>query len=94
MSSTQLPLDYLVTASENCLEGFELARLGQISILRRQFSEVFDELVEAEIAARVARWMLDGRRTHTEGVPVGQILPPAVRCPSQRRTSPRLGNFR
>jgi hypothetical protein len=73
MSSTQLPLDYLVTSSENCLEGFELARLSQISILRRQFSEVFDELVEAEIAARVARWMLDGRRTQTEGVPIGQI---------------------
>lgn len=73
MSSTQLPLDYLVTASENCLEGFEFARLDQISILRKEFSDVFDELVEAEIAARVARWMLDGRRSQTEGVSVGQI---------------------
>lgn len=62
MSSTQLPLEYLVTSSENCLEAFELVRLNQISNLRKEFSQVFDEWVEAEIAARMARWVLDGRK--------------------------------
>lgn len=73
MSSTQPPLEYLATSSENCLEAFELARLNQISNLRKQFSQVFDEWVEAEIAARVARWVLDGRRGHGDGVRIGRL---------------------
>jgi hypothetical protein len=77
MSSTQLPLEYLVTSSENCLEAFELARLNQISNLRKEFSQVFDEWVEAEIAARTARWVLDGRRSQSEG------------CSSERLASTR-----
>lgn len=73
MSSTQLPLEYLVTSSENCLEGFELARLNQISNLRKEFSEIFDDLVEAETAARLARWMLEGRRSQGQSAPLAQI---------------------
>jgi hypothetical protein len=74
MSSTQLPLEYLVTSSKNCLEGFELARLNRISELRKEFSEVFDELVEAEIGARIARWILDGRRTQDHSTGVEQLV--------------------
>ncbi len=70
MSSTQLPLEYLVTSSENCLEAFELARLNQISNLRKEFSQVFDEWVEAEIAARMARCVLDGRRGQGDGLSI------------------------
>jgi hypothetical protein len=81
MSSTLLPLEYLVTSSENCLEGFELARLNQISNLRKEFSQVFDDLVEAEIGARLARWMLDGRRTQSQDIPAAQC--------SSGRASPR-----
>src|SRR5579863_7500492 len=73
MSSTQLPLEYLVTSSEDCLEGFELARLNQISNLRKEFSQVFDEWVEAEIAARMARWVLDGRRSQGEGASIERL---------------------
>ncbi len=74
MSSTQLPLEYLVASSENCLEGFELARLNRISDLRKEFSEVFDELVEAEIGARIARWILEGRRTQDYNAGVEQLV--------------------
>src|SRR5579863_478047 len=73
MSSTQLPLEYLVTSSEDCLEGFELARLNQISNLRKEFSQVFDEWVEAEIAARMARWVLAGRRSQGEGASIERL---------------------
>lgn len=73
MSSTQLPLEYLATSSENCLEAFELARLNQISNLRKEFSQVFDEWVEAEIAARMARWVLAGRRGQRDGLPFARL---------------------
>lgn len=83
MSSTQLPLEYLVTSSTNCLEGFELARLNQISNLRKEFSQVYDELIEAEIAARIARWILNGRRAQDDGFSVDQIV-------SARSSSPEV----
>lgn len=83
MSSTQLPLEYLVTSSKHCLEGFELARLNQISNLRKEFSQVYDELIEAEIAARMARWILNGRRTQDDGASVDQIV-------SARPSSPEV----
>lgn len=75
MSSTQLPLEYLATSSANCLEGFELARRNEISNLRKEFLQVFDELVEAEIAARIARWILEGRRTQGDEVAAERLAP-------------------
>src|SRR5579863_3593048 len=80
MSSTQLPLEYLATSSANSLEGFELARRNEISNLRKEFSQVFDELVEAEIAARIARWILEGRPAQCDGVAAERLA--AAHTPS------------
>jgi hypothetical protein len=87
MSSIQLPLEYLATSSENCLEAFELARLNQISNLRKEFFQVFDEWVEAEIAARMARWVLDGRRRQGDGLHIGRL---AGTCGSSREAPPHI----
>jgi hypothetical protein len=61
--SPQPPLEYLITCSQSSLEGFELARLDQISQLRRKIDEIQNEWVEAEVAARFARLLLETRRT-------------------------------
>jgi hypothetical protein len=62
MRSPQPSLALLTTFSESSLEGFELARLDEISKLRREIQEIRDEWVEAEVAARLARLLLEGRR--------------------------------
>jgi hypothetical protein len=62
MRSPQPALEYLLTCSQSSLEGFELARLDQISRLRRKIGEIQNEWIEAEVAARLARLLLEGRR--------------------------------
>lgn len=62
MRSPQPALEYLLTCSQSSLEGFELARLDQISGLRRKIGEIQNEWIEAEVAARLARLLLEGRR--------------------------------
>jgi hypothetical protein len=63
MGSPHPPLDSLLTFSQTCLEGFEQSCLNRISNLRKEFREIFEERVQYEVGARVARWILDGRQT-------------------------------
>lgn len=63
MDIEQSPLEYLLSSSTNSLDDFELARLNQISNLRKEFSQLFEAWFEAEIEARLARAVLDGRRS-------------------------------
>ncbi len=64
MRSPQPSLALLATFSENSLEGFELARLDEIAQLRREVQEIHEEWIEAEVAARLARLLLEGGRAH------------------------------
>lgn len=88
MGSTQPPLEYLLTSSQNSLQDFELARHGQISSLRKEFFQLFEEWIEAEIAARIARWILNGRRKQEEFCPVGTIS--SARGSAPQKLSPAL----
>lgn len=65
MRDPQLALEYLVTCSQTSLEGFELARLNQISSFRKQLGELQDQWIEAEVAARLARLLLEHRRAES-----------------------------
>jgi hypothetical protein len=81
MGSTHPPLESLLTFSQKCFEGFELSRLNRISILRNDFLEIFEERVECEIDARLARWIFEARQAIGAGcVPdqtnVPELLPP------------------
>jgi hypothetical protein len=66
MKTTQPLLDYLATCSENSLQSFELARLNDISNLRQQLLQqlaaTVDEMIEADIQARLAQWVYDRRQ--------------------------------
>jgi hypothetical protein len=50
----QPPLEYLASASHTSLEGLELARLNHIACLRAEIQQALEELVAAEVDARLA----------------------------------------
>ncbi len=65
MTAAQPPLQYLLTSSETCLEGFENARHNQIANVRKEIHQAIDEWVAAESDARISRWILDRRRAQS-----------------------------
>jgi hypothetical protein len=66
MKTTQPLLNYLATCSEASLQSFELARLNDVANLRQQLLEqmmtTVDQMIEAEIQARLAQWVHNRRR--------------------------------
>jgi hypothetical protein len=53
-TAPQPPIEYLASASHTSLEAFELARLNQIARLRTEILQILEELVSAEVEARLA----------------------------------------
>src|SRR5579864_5568158 len=51
-------LEYLFMSSAASIESFQLSRLNAAANLRKELHEVFDELVEAEVQARLAQCVL------------------------------------
>ena len=65
MGDTRLPLEYMVSCSQSALESMELGRLNQVSNLRKELRQVLEEWIDCEVDARLARWILECRRTQT-----------------------------
>jgi hypothetical protein len=57
------PLEYLITSSQTGLENFDLGRMNAIANLRKELRELVEEWIEAETQSRLARWILECRRT-------------------------------
>lgn len=62
MKTTKMLLEYIATCSKTSLESFELARLNDRANLRKQMIEILDELIEVDVQARIAEWVLVQRR--------------------------------
>jgi hypothetical protein len=79
--STQPPWEFLLSASRNSLQSFELSRLAHASNLRKEITALIDQWMEESAAAMLARWLLEqqnappGRRT---------CFPPAI-CATRAR---------
>ncbi len=91
MASAQPPLEYLISSSEESLESFELSRLSHVANLRKELRMVLDEFVEAEIQARIARWILEGRRAQDHDAdhdkdPEYAFLAPRTQKPGPRKS--------
>src|SRR6202050_1585373 len=82
------PLEYLLTSSEAALETFELARLNKSANLRKELRDVVEEWIEAEIQSRLARWILDSRRTRA-GRPDANLSGPSA-SPSAKTVAANL----
>jgi hypothetical protein len=74
----QPPLEYLASASRASLEGLELARLNHIACLRAEIQQALEELVAAEVDARLAHRLATHRDLHN-------VL---LLCPSDPTTAP------
>jgi hypothetical protein len=68
MSATRPPLEYLVTCSQMSLESVELSRLNHASNLRKEFHQILEEWIDAEVDARLARSILDWKRQQCANV--------------------------
>ena len=62
MKTTKMMLEYIASCSKTSLESFELARLNDRANLRKQMIEILDELIEVDVQARIAEWVLVHRR--------------------------------
>lgn len=58
---TQPPWEFLLSASRNSLQSYELSRLGHAANLRKEISALIDQWMEETSAALLARWLMEHR---------------------------------
>lgn len=61
LSKTPPPWEFLLSASRNSLQNFELSRLSHAANLRKEIGALLDQWVEENSAAMLARVLLDQR---------------------------------
>lgn len=57
----QPPWEFLLTASRNSLQSYELTRLSHAANLRKEIGTLMDQWLEENSSAAVARWLIDQR---------------------------------
>ena len=55
------PWEFLLSASRNSLQSFELSRLSHAANLRKEIVALLDQWLEENAAAMLARWLLEQR---------------------------------
>jgi anti-sigma factor RsiW len=58
---TQPPWEFLLSASRNSLQSYELTRLSHAANLRKEISVLLDQWLEENTAAMLARWLMEQR---------------------------------
>jgi hypothetical protein len=53
------PWEFLLSASRNSLQSYELSRLGHAANLRKEVAPMLDQWVEETASALLARWLLE-----------------------------------
>ena len=56
---------YLFSCSKESLESFELSRLNRAANLRKELRQITEEWIQAEVESRLARWILEQRRSES-----------------------------
>jgi hypothetical protein len=60
---TEPPWEFLLSASRNSLQSFELSRLSHAANLRKEISQLLDNWLEENSSALLARWLMEqGKR--------------------------------
>jgi hypothetical protein len=57
----QPPWEFLLTASRNSLQSYELTRLSHAANLRKEIGTLMDQWLEENSSAAVARWLMAQR---------------------------------
>ena len=55
------PWEFLLSASRNSLQSYELSRLSHASNLRKEIAALVDQWVEENSSAMLARWLMEHR---------------------------------
>ena len=58
---TQPPWEFLLSASRNSLQSYELSRLSHAANLRKEITQLLDSWLEENSAAMLARWLMQQR---------------------------------
>ncbi|GAC1617826.1 MAG: hypothetical protein PVS2B2_02340 [Candidatus Acidiferrum sp.] len=66
-SRTQPPWEFLLSASRNSLQSYELSRLSHAANLRKEIAALVDQWVEENSAAMLARWLMEHREQPARG---------------------------
>ena len=64
---TQPPLEFLLSASRNSLQSYELSRLSHAANLRKEIGALLDLWMEENSAAMLARWLMEQRERPQQG---------------------------
>jgi hypothetical protein len=59
---TQPPWDFLLTASRNSLQSYELSRLSHAANLRKEIFQLLESWIDENSAALLARWLMEHRQ--------------------------------
>jgi hypothetical protein len=59
---TEPPWEFLLSASQNSLQSFELSRLNHAANLRKEIAQLLDSWLEETAAAMLARWLIEQQR--------------------------------
>jgi hypothetical protein len=62
---TQPPWEFLLSASKNSLQSYELSRLSHAANLRKEITQLLDSWLEENTAAMLARWLMQQREIST-----------------------------
>jgi hypothetical protein len=68
---TEPPWEFLLSASKNSLQSYELSRLSHAANLRKEIGQLLDSWLDENSAAMLARWLMEQRelRLRVEDVP-------------------------
>jgi hypothetical protein len=83
---TQPPWEFLLSASRNSLQSYELSRLSHAANLRKEITQLLDSWLEENTAAMLARWLMQQREIG-HGTAERPENPPAA-TPDERTSPP------
>lgn len=71
MSSLRIqpPWEFLLSASRNSLQSYELSRLAHVANLRKEAVALLDQMIEENSAAMLARWLMEQREREVNPPP-------------------------
>jgi hypothetical protein len=75
---TQLPWEFLLSASRNSLQSFELSRLSHAANLRKEIAALLEQWIQENSEAMLARLLMDQREraSHAhETAAAAELLP-------------------
>src|SRR5437879_6897127 len=77
---TQPPWEFLLSASRNSLQSYELSRLSHAANLRKEIGALLDLWMEENSAAMLARWLMEQRARPQQGQQDGSSAESLPRC--------------